>query len=448
MNKFKMMVGFAIALLGSTAAMAWTQNECKSWDNKYRPGSAHKADSKACPDTTPNYTKPSTTPVVVNYTAPAMNTAVEVKPIVNAGGGDADARAKADAQAKAEQAQRQDQTQQQKAIADARQELQNANTAAATLNSNPNASAEQMLDVQTRVVSANKNLNNLTANGGEGGKGGAGGGGGQGGVGTGTATANGAAGSGNQTTMTIGGTVYQATAPVVAGAIAGAQHGSIPPAGMGYRESECGGDFDITEEDASKSVKAPTSTFFGLFNTKEEVGKVYKVTYKQGSTITKGTWETIGMEGGRWVQERVDTGWRKVTLNMVLGQSTGGALTLNGMEKSGATNTQAITQRHTNYIEKEPCSVRWIRYSIPDQPVAKVEQPAPPVEVDALAAAVAAKIAASQTLTAPVYNRKFVQCPKEGCKAPTNGYYTYEREERAISSSVEVGAKAKSQSGK
>ncbi len=300
-----------MAMLFASPAFAWTQQECVDWDRANGPGSAHSADP-VCPKTN----HPPTTPATPQPAPSELNTAAAATA-----------------------------AQQQAALAAARAELNSLQTQMTSLESNQTLTAEQRnqqrTELQSRITSANENINQITNN--VRATGGAGG--------FGQASANGAAG--NTTTTTIGGTVYQAVRAPVQSAVVG-----LPPQIMSASQlgmsiiTSCGGDFTV---EVDREVVATHATFLGLVTKTRSNGTVSKIVPVPGSSHVFHNWEVVGIDGDLVTMQRRVSGYQAVITNFIVGSSAGSGIAANGQNGALGVSNQGGVQSFGNNIQKLPC---------------------------------------------------------------------------------------------
>lgn len=119
-------------------------------------------------------------------------------------------------------------------------------------------------------------------------------------------------------------------------------------------------------------------------------------------------------------------------LNVSGGRSIGfGGFSSSGGGAQGTGGTSgSMTEMVTNVIALRSCEAYGYKTETVAQP-----------DVSALAAALAAQMAMKTELSAPTYEKQYVPCPKEGCKAPKVGYYKMVPK-GTVSATSEVGVKA------
>jgi hypothetical protein len=127
------------------------------------------------------------------------------------------------------------------------------------------------------------------------------------------------------------------------------------------------------------------------------------------------------------------SGFQAVIYVYLANSSATSGLNLNGQNGAGAIAGAGGVQTFGKEIDKFPCSFRETRKLTP----VKV------ASADDIADAVASRMSVRQKLSAPTFEKKWVPCPKEGCKPPKNGYFRYEQRDGSVEASVDVISKAR-----
>jgi hypothetical protein len=234
--------------------------------------------------------------------------------------------------------------------------------------------------------------------------------------------------TGNTTTTTIGGTNYNYSAPV-AGAFVQLPPGIMSHGTMVVTTTACSGDFTI--EDVRR-IQATSNVGLGLWTTTRDNGVVAK-TKAGGTGLDYGAWAVTGSDGEKLVEERTVNGYQAVIYAYLAGSSASSGLNINGQNGAGAISGSGGIQTFGKEIDKVPCSFKETRRL----------SPVKAASADELAGAIAARLSLKQELSAPSYEREFVKCPPEGCKAPKSGYYRYVRKDSTVKASSELSGTSK-----
>lgn len=230
------------------------------------------------------------------------------------------------------------------------------------------------------------------------------------------------------TTTTIGGTTYSFNQPV-ASAFVQLPPGITPAGPLIITMTGCGPDFAVNEV---RKVQATTNVAMGLFTSTRDNGVVAK-TVPGTVGLVYGDWVVSGREGDQLIEERTVNGFQAVIYAYLAGSSASSGLSLNGQNGSGAVTGSGGIQTFGKEVDKLPCSFKETRKLTP----VKV------ASADDIADAVASRMSVRQKLSAPTHERTWVSCPKEGCKAPKNGYYRYERKDGSVEASTEITTRSR-----
>ncbi len=235
--------------------------------------------------------------------------------------------------------------------------------------------------------------------------------------------------TGNTTTTTIGGTTYTYDQPV-AGAFVQLPSQIVPGTDVKMIVTACGPDFTVEEV---RKTQATSNVGMGLFTSTRDNGVVMK-TIPGTAGLVYAEWKLTGRIGEQLIEERTVNGYQAIIYAYLAGSSASSGININGQNGAGAIAGAGGVQTFGKEIDKLPCSYKETRKLTPMKTV----------NSDDLAAEIAAKLALRQTLSSPTFERKWVPCPKEGCKAPKGGYYTYERKDGSIEASTELTGTGKS----
>jgi hypothetical protein len=234
--------------------------------------------------------------------------------------------------------------------------------------------------------------------------------------------------TGNTTTTTVGGTTYSYSKPVAGGYVQ-LPPGIIPNGQLIVTTTACGPDFSVEE---ARKIQATTNVGMGLFTSTRDNGVVAK-TVSGTAGLVYGDWVVSGREGDQLIEERTVNGFQAVIYAYLAGSSASSGLSLNGRDGSGGIAGSGGTQTFGKEIDKLPCSYKETRKLTP----VKV------ANADDIADAVASRMSVRQELSAPTFEKKWVPCPKEGCKAPTKGYYRYERKDSTVKATTDITTKSR-----
>lgn len=246
--------------------------------------------------------------------------------------------------------------------------------------------------------------------------------------------------------ISIGGATYQASKIPVNGTMVQLAPNIMSSGNLQTITTSCGGRVDITKV---RDVDATTNVLFGLWTSTRNNGQ--ESTTKASTTkLTPTEWEVIGEEvdeKGRKVivRQRYMQGYQYVITTAIVGSSASSGVTLNGTSGAGALSGSGGVQSMIDNVKEFACGHTQTQYMV------KADEPPKTAEGGPNISDLMAMIQSLQTkleVKVPTYERQFVQCPKEGCKAPKGGYYKMVPREVTASAATQAQNKGQQQQKK